>query len=86
MSALCILNGCALGETNGRMTCNTAQGPSVVDHILMSAPLARAVHAIALLDKCAESDHCPLTLDMMTAHRMMAVPENPLQWLLEDQI
>ncbi len=25
MSDLCILNGCAPGETNGRMTCNTAQ-------------------------------------------------------------
>ncbi len=37
MSELCILNGCAPGETNGRMTCNTAQGSSVVDYFLTSA-------------------------------------------------
>ncbi len=65
MSDLCILNGCAPGETHGRMTCNTAQGSSGVDCFLTSAPLARTAHAMAVLDKCAESDHCPLTLKLM---------------------
>ena len=67
ISDLCILNGCAPGQTNGRMTCNTAQGLSVVDYFLTSARTvyARTVYAIAVLDKCAESHHCPLTLELM---------------------
>ncbi len=65
LSDLCILKGCAPGETNGRMTCNTAQGSSGVEYFLTSAPLARTVHAMAVLDKCAESDHCSLTLELM---------------------
>ncbi len=65
MPDLSILNGCVPGETIGRMTCETAQGSSVMDCFLTSAPLARTVHAKAVLGKSAESDHCPLTLELM---------------------
>ena len=62
---LSILNGCAPGDTNGRMTCNTAQGSSVVDYFLTSGSLTKTVLSMAVGDKCAESDHCPLTLELM---------------------
>ena len=64
-SDLCILNGCASGDPSGRMTCRTAQGSSVVDCFLASAPLISTVHSMTVSDKSAELDHCPLTLGMM---------------------
>ncbi len=51
ISDLCVLNGCAPGERSGRMTGNSAQGSSVMDYHLESAPLARTVHAMAVLDE-----------------------------------
>ncbi len=67
ISGLFLTPGCAPGEPNGRTTRKTAQGSNIVDYFLtsLSAPEARTVHAMAVHDKCAESDHCPLTLDMM---------------------
>lgn len=59
-----ILNGCAPGNTSGNFTCHIAKGSSVVDYFLLSSRLAGSVSAMSVDEKCAESDHCPLTLMM----------------------
>ncbi len=62
-----ILNGRTADDADGHFTCRTAQGSSVVDYFLASAALLNPMPAMVVVvvgDKCAESDHCPLTLQM----------------------
>ena len=59
-----ILNGRTADHADGQFTCRTAQGSSVVDYFLASTVLLNPMPAMVVGDKCAESDHCPLTLQM----------------------
>ncbi len=63
-AALHILNGRTADDADGWFTCRTAQGSSVVDYLLTSAARLSPMPAMVVGDKCAESDHCPLTLQM----------------------
>ena len=57
-----ILNGRTQGDTAGKFTCRTAQGCSVVDYFISSTSLRDAIVSLNVGEKCAESDHCPLSL------------------------
>ena len=64
-SDLCILNGRIAGDEAGKFTCCTAQGSSVVDYFIASAPLTAVIPSMIVGDLCAESDHCPLSLRLV---------------------
>ena len=59
-----ILNGCVPGSNSGNFTCHITKGSSVVDYFLTSPGLTKSVRKMSVEAKCAESDHCPLTLEI----------------------
>ena len=63
-SDLHILNGRTPDDADGHFTCYTASGSSVVDYSLASSTLLHPMPSLAVGEKCAESDHCPLNLKL----------------------
>ena len=57
-------NGRSPDDADGHFTCYTASGSSVVDYFLASSTLLHPMPSLAVGEKCAESNHCPLTLKL----------------------
>ena len=68
---LIILNGRTLGDMEGKYTCHTPQGSSVVDYFLCSQELSKDVVNMKVGQFTAFSDHCPLhlTVYLCTQHK-----------------
>ena len=79
-SDICILNGRTPGDTDGRFTCHTAQGSSVVDYFLTSSHMTSAVSCMVVNQKMAESDHCSVTMQLsLQASSLRAAEQKPVQ-------
>lgn len=59
---LSIMNGRTLGDLQGRFTCNTPQGSSVVDYFACSQDILQNVASMTVKDFTVYSDHCPIEL------------------------
>lgn len=57
-----ILNGRALGDINGRYTCYTPHGCSVVDYFICSQEILKEVIYMKVHNLQIYSDHCPLEM------------------------
>lgn len=56
-----ILNGRTLGDFDGKFTCHTPRGSSVVDYFIASRTLSYQIFSMCVHDVCLSSDHCILT-------------------------
>ena len=56
-----ILNGRQEGDSNGKYTCFTPNGCSVVDYVIASADLQHRISGLSIQPLTQYSDHCPLT-------------------------
>ena len=59
-----ILNGRTSGDFNGKFTCYTPRGSSVVDYFLASRSLSNIVFSMYIHDINLFSDHCLLTMKL----------------------
>ena len=58
---LCMLNGRTLGDLQGRFTCHTPNGSSVVDYFIASQSLFPHISRMEVNNFGLYSDHCPIS-------------------------
>lgn len=57
-----ILNGRTLGDLEGKYTCHTPQGSSVVDYLACSQSITKDIVNMKVKNLTSVSDHCPIEL------------------------